>query len=101
MTIAYEKYENMSRRQLINSLTSAEKKLDTLQEKFKIEQESQKNLIAFIKAKIKASLDDEASIPLKDSIIHKIYEQIEPQEHKELEAEIAKDMAEAAENDEL
>lgn len=57
MTIAYEKYETMNRRQLLNSLRSAEKKLDTLQKKFKIEQESQKHLIAFIKAKLKASLD--------------------------------------------
>jgi len=57
MKIAYEKYENMNRRQFLNALTSAEKKLDKLQERFKTETANQAELIKFIKAKLKASLD--------------------------------------------
>lgn len=53
----YKKYENMDRKQLVNALTSAEKKLNALQNRFKKEIKTQTDLVSFIKTKIKVSLN--------------------------------------------
>lgn len=49
----YDKYANMSRRQLLNSLLNAKKK----EQKIKADLNANKELIKFLKSKMKESLD--------------------------------------------
>ena len=55
-TIDYKKYENMSQRQMFNSLASAQKRVEKLTQNFcaKIDQENQ--LIDFLKSKMSETL---------------------------------------------
>ena len=57
VTINYEKYSNMDRRQLLNSLLNAEKKEQKIRDKFKDDLNAQTELIKFLKSKIKESID--------------------------------------------
>lgn len=79
----------MNRRQLLNALTSAEKKLDNMQENFK----NQAELIKFIKTKLKASIDKKQSIPARESkIIQELMKDITPEMNKKLDEEINEEM---------
>ena len=53
ITIDYEKYNNMSQKQLLASLNNAEKK----EQKIKNDMSKNKQLIKFLKSKIKESID--------------------------------------------
>lgn len=61
--INYEKYSNMNRRQLLNSLLSAEKK----EQKMKADLEAHNELIKFLKSKLKESLDSPKYYTLETS----------------------------------
>ena len=61
--INYEKYSNMNRRQLINSLISAEKK----EQKIKASLSENSELIKFLKSKLKESLDSPKYYTLETS----------------------------------
>lgn len=61
--IAYEKYSNMNRRQLLNSLLSAEKK----EQKIKASLNENSELIKFLKSKLKESLDSPKYYTLETS----------------------------------
>lgn len=56
-TIDYEKYANMSRRQLLNSLIKAEKKEQKIRLEFESKIQNTRELVKFLKTKIKESLD--------------------------------------------
>ena len=96
--IDYEKYSNMTKRQLLNSLINAEKK----EQKIKAEAEKKinetKELIQFLKAKIKESLDKPKYQFLTreqtnlDAILKKVTEQISIEEQKQLEIKLQKDI---------
>lgn len=101
--INYEKYLNMTRGQLLNSLTNAEKR----EQKLKVEAERKinetKELIKFLKAKIKESLDNPYDfVSLEKSYIEKKYNTFSEEYKEELRKEVEKDMKEAgANNNEL
>lgn len=96
--IDYEKYSNMNERQLLNSLINAEKK----EQKIKAEAEKKinetKELIQFLKAKIKESLDKPKYEFLTreqtnlNAISKKVTEQILIEEQKQLEIELQKEI---------
>lgn len=93
--INYEKYKGMSQRQLFNSLINAKKKLVNLQEKFKLEISNQQNLISFLNAEMKASLEEPKEYTLatapalkKNDEWAKANPDIAAQADKELEAEM-------------
>lgn len=56
--IDYDKYANMNRSELLRSLTNAEKKQTKIIANYKKETEALANLIAFLKSKVKESLDN-------------------------------------------
>lgn len=68
--IDYEKYSNMTQRQLLNSLLRAEKQ----EQKIKTQMQQQKELISFLKAKMRESLDKPKDdfIPFTESESYKI-----------------------------
>lgn len=89
--IDYTKYENMNRRQLLNSLLSAEKK----EQKIKESLSETNELIKFLKSKLKESLDSPKYYTLETSpAIKKIDEwakqnpELAAQADKELEEEM-------------
>ena len=89
--IAYEKYTNMSRRQLLNSLLAAEKQ----EQKIKAQMQEKQELIKFLKVKIKESLDAPKHYTLETSpAIKKIDEwakanpELAAQADRELEEEM-------------
>lgn len=89
--IDYTKYENMNRRQLLNSLLSAEKK----EQKIKESLSENGELIKFLKSKLKESLDSPKHYTLETSpAIKKIDEwakqnpELAAQADKELEEEM-------------
>ena len=96
--IDYKKYSNMNERQLLNSLLNARKK----EQKIKAEAEKKinetKELIQFLKAKVKESLDKPKQNfePLKQTESYKQFQkmkaQMTEQEKQELEAELQKEM---------
>ena len=89
--IAYDKYTNMSRRQLLNSLLSAEKK----EQKIKASLSENSELIKFLKSKIKESLDSPKYYTLETSpALKKIkqWEQENPQEAQQIKQELEEEM---------
>lgn len=56
--IEYDKYINMSRRQLVNALTNAELKEKKIKEELNKKLEDASNLVKFLKSKLKESLED-------------------------------------------
>lgn len=78
-TINYEKYNNMTQRQLLNSLINAEKKEQKLKQEFESKMQNSKELVKFLKAKIKESLDKPKDdfIPFAESESYKIAKEYE------------------------
>ena len=97
--IDYEKYNNMSQRQLLNSLINAEKK----EQKLKAEAEKKlseiKELIKFLKAKMKESLDAPKYYTLESSpALNKIrndFEKLPPEKQEQLNNELEKELSNA------
>ncbi|TLD95403.1 hypothetical protein LS71_008325 [Helicobacter jaachi] len=90
-TINYEKYANMSKRQLLNALLSAEKK----EQKIKADLNSNSELIKFLKTMLKESLDSPKYYTLETSPALKKNDEwakanpeLAAQADKELEAEM-------------
>lgn len=77
--IDYEKYSNMSQRQLLNSLINAEKKEQKLRAEAEKNLNEIKALIKFLKAKMKESLDKPKDdfIPFVESESYKIAKEYE------------------------
>lgn len=92
--IDYEKYSNMNIRQLTNSLLSAEKQ----EQKIKEQMQQKQELISFLKAKIKESLDKPKQnfIPLEQTESYKEFQKMKAemseQEIKKLKAEVEKEI---------
>lgn len=89
--INYEKYSNMNRRQLLNSLLSAEKK----EQKMKADLEAHNELIKFLKSKLKESLDSPKYYTLETSPAIKKMKQWEkdnPQEAQQIRQELEEEM---------
>ena len=89
--INYEKYSNMNRRQLLNSLLSAEKK----EQKMKADLEAHNELIKFLKSKLKESLDSPKYYTLETSPAMKKMKQWEkdnPQEAQQIRQELEEEM---------
>ncbi|MGX2983661.1 hypothetical protein [Helicobacter sp. 23-1045] len=90
--IDYEKYANMSHKQLLNSLTSTQKKEQKISEKLK----DTRNLIAFLQSKVKIKAKNNANksqfVAYKDSQSYKIARQREnlrtPKEQNTLAKEV-------------
>ena len=95
--IAYEKYTNMNRRQLLNSLLSAEKK----EQKIKASLSENSELIKFLKSKLKESLDYPKYYTLETSPAMKKMKQWEkdnPQEAQQIRQELEEEMKGCYEN---
>lgn len=72
--INYDKYSNMTKKQLLNSLLRAEKQ----EQKIKTQMQQQKELISFLKAKMIESLDKPNDfIPFTESGAYKIAKEYE------------------------
>lgn len=88
--INYEKYQNMTKRQIAVSLENAEKRMQILQEKYRTKMEEQTKLIKFLKAKMTKALKETKLnfIPYTESEAYKIGREIEksmtPEEREEL-----------------
>lgn len=93
-TIDYEKYSNMSQRQLLNSLLNAEKQERKIKLQMQEKLAQKQKLIKFLKTKMKESLDKPKYefIPYTQSESYKIAKAREanrtPQEQKTLEQEV-------------
>lgn len=86
-SINYEKYENMSKRSLFNSLLKEEKKASDLQNKIK----EQMSLISYLKTKVKSVIDEtsytlESSPAMKE--IRKEFESLPKDEQEQIRAEM-------------
>ncbi|TLD82946.1 hypothetical protein LS70_006565 [Helicobacter sp. MIT 11-5569] len=92
--IDYEKYANMSEKQLLNSLLLAKKSEAKLKADFEIKLKNKNALIRFLKAKLKEKLDlpKYDFIPLEQSQSYKSYkkgfEKMSASEKAELKAEV-------------
>ncbi len=91
----YDKYANMSRRQLLNSLLNAEKK----EQKIKADLNANKELIKFLKSKMKESLDspkyefatrEQSGL---DKIANELKSQMSKQEQERLKIEIEQEIS--------
>lgn len=93
--IDYEKYSNMSQRQLLNSLINAEKKEQKLKAEAERKINETKELIKFLKAKIKESLDTPKYYTLENSPALKQirkWEEENPQEAEKIKQELDAEM---------
>lgn len=96
--IDYAKYENMNRRQLLNSLLSAEKKEQKIKAEAERKLSETNELIKFLKTKIKKSLDSPKNDFLTreqaglDKIANEVKNQISTQEQEQLKMEIQQEM---------
>lgn len=92
--INYDKYANMDRRQLLNSLISAEKK----EQKMKADLNSHAELIKFLKSKMKESLDNPKNEFFTreqvgfDKIANTIKSQLSAQEQEQIKADILQEI---------
>lgn len=91
--INYDKYANMDRRQLLNSLISAEKK----EQKMKADLNSHAELIKFLKSKMKESLDTKNEFFTRDQvgfdkIANTIKSQLSAQEQEQIKADILQEI---------
>lgn len=77
--IDYEKYSNMTQRQLLNSLLNAEKKEAKLKAELQEKIKNSSELIQFLKVKLKESLDKPKGnfIPYAESESYKIAKEYE------------------------
>lgn len=86
-TIDYEKYENMDKRSLFNTLLKEEKKANELKSKI----DMQMSLINYLKSRVK-SVIDEPSYTLENSpalkMIRNNFEDLTVQEQNQLRAEV-------------
>ncbi|MGX2983055.1 hypothetical protein [Helicobacter sp. 23-1045] len=92
-SINYEKYARMSQKQLFNSLLNAEKKERDIMERTNQKLSDTRDLIAFLKAKIKDSFEPKYEfVPLKETQSYKLameYKKtLTPQELAEIEREL-------------
>lgn len=87
-TIDYEKYANMQTRQLVNALINTEKQ----EQKIKAQIREKQELIQFLKAKIKESLDKPQFINYTESKAYKVARELEkkfpPQELEQIRQEV-------------
>ncbi len=93
--IDYEKYNNMTQRQLLNSLINAEKKEQKIKDDMTKKLNDTQELIKFLKAKMKESLDKPKYYTLETSPAMKEFRQWRnenPQEAKQIEAELEAEM---------
>lgn len=93
MGIAYEKYEYMDKRRLVNALINAEKKEEKLKADTEEKLKDIKELIKYLKAKIKKSLEVPKYYTLETSPAIKKIEKWE-KENPELSAQIDRELAE-------
>ncbi|MCH5312861.1 MAG: hypothetical protein J1E28_00460 [Helicobacter sp.] len=97
-TINYEKYANMTQRQILNSLINAEKQEEKIKKQMQEKLLEKQELIKFLKAKMRESLDKPKQnfIPLHQTESYKQFQemktQMTKQELKELEAKVEKEI---------
>lgn len=97
-TIDYDKYANMDTRQLANALISAEKREKKFIAESQAKIKNMRELIRFLKSKIKESVDKPQFIDYTESESYKIAREIEkqftPQELEQIRQEVKKEMME-------
>ena len=95
IAIDYEKYNHMSRRQLLNSLIKEEEN----EQKIKKQMQDKKALICFLKNKLKESLDTPKYYKLENSpALNKIrndFEKLPLEKQEQLESELEKELSNA------
>lgn len=91
-TIDYQKYENMSKRNLFNALLSAEKKYETLKENLEQKLNAQAQLVEFLKAKIKTQLEKSENYALSEAPsmqkIRKDFKTLSSSEQEQIKSEV-------------
>lgn len=91
-TIDYDKYANMDTRQLANALISAEKREQKFLAESQAKIKNMRELIRFLKSKIKESVDKPQFVPYTETAAYKIGREREsrrtPQEQEALEKEV-------------
>lgn len=96
--INYEKYSNMSERQLLNSLLNAQKSEAKLKADFEIKLKNKSELIRFLKAKLQEKINSPKYdfIPLEQSQSYKNFkakfDEMSESERAELKAEVESEM---------
>ena len=95
-TIDYDKYANMDTRQLANALISAEKREQKYVAESQAKIKNMRELIHFLKSKIKESVDKPQFVNYTESKAYKLAREIEkqftPQELEEMRQEVKRDM---------
>lgn len=95
-TIDYDKYANMDTRQLANALISAEKREQKFIAESQAKIKNMRELIRFLKSKIKESVDKPQFVPYKKSglpeLAREIEKQFTPQEIEQMRKEVREDM---------
>lgn len=94
MAIDYAKYSNMNERQLLNSLLNAEKKEAKLKAELQEKLKDSKELIKFLKVKLKESLDSPKYdfIAYEKSQSHKLAKEFESTLSKTRKAELMSEL---------
>lgn len=101
----HEKYANMSLKELEKSLNAAKKKKEKIAINYKKQNEELKNLIAFLKGKVKASLEESKYefVPIEQTrsakIAAKIRKTMSKAELEALRAEVLADINTKDEDD--
>lgn len=94
--IDYEKYANMDTRQLANALMSAERREQKYVAESKEKIKNMREIIRFLKSKIKESVDKPQFISYTESKAYKVARELEkqftPQELEEIRQEVRAEM---------
>lgn len=97
-TIDYDKYANMDTRQLANALVSAEKREQKYIAESQAKIKNMRELIYFLKSKIKESVDKPQFIDYTESKAYKVARELEkqftPQELEQIRQEVKAEMME-------
>lgn len=94
--INYEKYSNMTQRQILNSLINAQKQEQKIKKQMQEKLLEKQELIKFLKAKIKESLDKPKYefLTLEQAGLDKIALEVEKQISKEEQERLKKEVQE-------
>ena len=106
MTIDYDKYANKNLRELVNCLSAAEKKYSKLQVEIKDKIEAQKDLIIYLKSKIRETMDSPYDfVPLEKSGlkegIARVEAKLTEKDKKEIHSEVERACYGENQSDEL
>lgn len=97
--IDYNKYSNMTQRQILNSLIKAEKQEQKIKKQMQEKLSQKQELIKFLKTKMKESLDKPKYYTLENSPaikqIRKDFENLPKEQQMELEKELEMELSNA------